>query len=78
MLGYNTGHVPRHSKQYANLAKEFDRIQKMRVQAFKSWVGEVQTGAWPDAPYIVSAPKKEMDAFKTRLAKEVGGPKKRK
>jgi len=71
VLGTNTGHVPRHSKQYANLAREFARIQEMRVQAFKSWVGEVHSGAWPDGPYIVSAPKEEMDAFKAGLAKEI-------
>ena len=68
VLGINTGHVPRHSKQYANLAKEFDRIQEMRIGAFKEWVGEVQSGAWPEAPYIVSAPKAEMDAFKKMIS----------
>jgi len=70
VLGTNTGHVPRHSKQYVNLAKEFDRIQDMRVKAFKEWVGEVHSGAWPDGPYIVSAPKAEMDAFKKMAGKK--------
>ena len=64
VLGTNTGHVPRHSKQYANLAKEFDRIQELRIGAFKQWKAEVQSGAWPDAPNLISAPKAEMDAFK--------------
>ena len=68
VLGTNTGHVPRHSKQYANLAKEFDRIQELRIGAFKEWVGEVQSGAWPEAPYIVAAPKAEMDAFKKMIS----------
>ena len=68
VLGTNTGHVPRHSKQYANLSKEFDRIQEMRIGAFKDWVGDVQSGAWPDAPYVVSAPKAEMDAFKKMIS----------
>ena len=62
--------MPRHSKQYANLAREFERIQQMRVDAFKQWVGEVQSGAWPDAPYTVSAPKDEMKAFAERMTKE--------
>lgn len=70
VLGYNTGHVPRHAKQYANLAKEYERIQAMRIGAFKDWVDEVQSGAWPDDPYIVSAPKAEMDAFRKRIAGE--------
>ena len=68
VLGVNTGHVPRHSKQYANLAKEFDRIQELRIGAFKEWVGEVHSGAWPDGPYLVSAPKAEMEAFKKMIS----------
>lgn len=70
VLGTNSGHVPRHSKQYVNLSKEFDRIQDMRVKAFKEWVGEVQSGAWPTSRYIVSAPKTEMDAFTKMLTKK--------
>ena len=70
VLGTNTGHVPRHSKQYVNLAKEFDRIQEMRMTAFKEWVNDVQSGAWPTAPYIVSAPKAEIDAFKKMLPRK--------
>ena len=67
VLGTNTGHVPRHSKQYVNLSNEFDRIQQMRISAFKEWVGEVQTGAWPVAPHVVSAPKAEMEMFRKML-----------
>jgi 3-methyl-2-oxobutanoate hydroxymethyltransferase len=70
VLGTNTGHKPRHSKQYANLAAEFARIQSMRVEAFKTWVDEVQTGAWPVAPYVVKAPEDEMQKFITSLGKE--------
>lgn len=68
VLGYNAGHVPRHSKKYADLAAEYARIQGIRVDAFKAFVGDVQSGAWPTSDYIVSAPKAEMDAFKKMLA----------
>ena len=67
VLGYTTGHVPRHAKKYANLAAEYARIQNIRVDAFKSFVTEVQTGAWPTPEYLVAAPKSEMDAFKKML-----------
>jgi 3-methyl-2-oxobutanoate hydroxymethyltransferase len=70
VLGTNTGHVPRHAKKYADLAVEFDRIQDIRIKAFTSFVNEVQSGAWPTAEYIVSAPKNEMDAFKRMLPKK--------
>ena len=70
MLGVNSGHVPRHAKQYADLAKEFERIQHMRISAFKEWADEVHSGAWPSAPYVVAAPKPEMDAFINMLPKK--------
>jgi 3-methyl-2-oxobutanoate hydroxymethyltransferase len=70
VLGYNTGHVPRHSKKYADLAKEYARIQDIRIGAFKTFVDEVQFGAYPSEPYIVKAPKDEMDKFKKLMPKK--------
>ena len=69
VLGYNTGHVPRHAKKYADLASEYAKVQDIRVNAFKDFVKDVQTGAYPSAPYIVNAPAAEMDAFRKRLPK---------
>jgi 3-methyl-2-oxobutanoate hydroxymethyltransferase len=69
VLGTNTGHVPRHSKKYADLAAEFAKIQDIRIKAFSSFVKDVQTGAYPSAPYLVSAPKAEMDAFRKMMKK---------
>jgi hypothetical protein len=40
------------------------------LNAFKSFVGEVQSGAWPTSEYIVAAPKSEMDAFVKAMAKK--------
>jgi 3-methyl-2-oxobutanoate hydroxymethyltransferase len=70
VLGTNTGHVPRHSKKYADLSKEFARIQDIRINAFKEFVADVQSGAYPSAPHLVSAPKNEMDAFRKMMAKK--------
>ncbi len=67
VLGYNTGKVPRHAKKYADLAAEYAKIQDIRVGAFKRFVNEVQSGAWPTAEYIVSAPPEEMAAFKKAM-----------
>jgi 3-methyl-2-oxobutanoate hydroxymethyltransferase len=67
VLGYNAGHVPRHSKKYADLDAEYKRIQTIRINAFKDFVGEVQSGAWPTPEYVVSAPQAEMDAFKKAM-----------
>jgi 3-methyl-2-oxobutanoate hydroxymethyltransferase len=67
VLGTNTGHVPRHARKYADLAKEYARIQSMRIEAFKAFVTDVQTGAYPSQPFLVSAPREEMDEFRDSL-----------
>ena len=72
VLGINTGHVPRHAKKYADLGKEYARIQNMRIDAFKSFVGDVQAGSYPSQPFLVSAPKSEMDAFRKMMAGKKG------
>jgi 3-methyl-2-oxobutanoate hydroxymethyltransferase len=69
VLGYNTGKVPRHSKKYADLAAEYAKIQDIRIGAFKTFVNEVQSGAWPTSEYIVHAPPEEMAAFKKAMTK---------
>ena len=70
VLGTNRGHVPRHSKKYADLSREFDRIQQIRIDAFKSFVKDVQSGGYPSDLYIVQAPKNEMEAFRKLMAKQ--------
>ena len=67
VLGSNTGHVPRHSKKYADLAAEYARLQQIRVNAFKAFVSDVRTGAYPSEDYLVKAPAAEMAAFRAKL-----------
>lgn len=47
MLGTNTGHYPRHSKRYTDLAAEEARLQAMRVQAFRDFAEDVRSGGYP-------------------------------
>lgn len=47
MLGTNTGHYPRHAKKYIDLAAEEARLQAMRVQAFRDFAIDVQSGSYP-------------------------------
>ena len=70
VLGTNTGHVPRHAKQYADLAREFARIQQIRIDAFRSFVDEVRSGCYPESQHIVAIAPAELDAFKARLTGE--------
>lgn len=74
VLGTNTGHVPRHAKKYADLAGEYARLQRMRVDAFKAFVDEVQTGTYPSAPFLVRAPEEELKAFRAALGRPPATP----
>lgn len=63
VLGTNRGHVPRHAKQYADLAAEEDRIQQLRVDAFSAYVAEVASGAFRDESRLVEIADDELEAF---------------
>jgi 3-methyl-2-oxobutanoate hydroxymethyltransferase len=67
VLGTNAGKVPRHAKAYANLAKEFERIQQIRIDAFKAFVDDVQSGAYPEPQHVVGIAPSEFEAFKARI-----------
>jgi 3-methyl-2-oxobutanoate hydroxymethyltransferase len=68
VLGTNTGHVPRHAKQYAHLARELERIQKLRIDAFRAFVDDVHSGGYPEAQHLVGIAPAELKAFKAKLA----------
>ncbi|TMV08606.1 3-methyl-2-oxobutanoate hydroxymethyltransferase [Ruegeria sediminis] len=53
LLGENRGHVPRHAKTYRNFAAERDRLQAERVAAYKEFIADVSSGAFPEADHIV-------------------------
>lgn len=63
LLGTNRGHVPRHAKQYADLKREEDRIQQLRIDAFAAYADEVATGAFPDESRLVPIADDELQAF---------------
>jgi 3-methyl-2-oxobutanoate hydroxymethyltransferase len=53
ILGTNTGHYPRHSKRYANLAAEEARLQAMRVQAFQNFADDTRSGGYPQSNHEI-------------------------
>lgn len=53
LLGENRGHIPRHAKTYRNFAAEHDRLQTERVSAYKEYINDVTTGAFPEARHVV-------------------------
>ncbi|MBN9274180.1 MAG: 3-methyl-2-oxobutanoate hydroxymethyltransferase, partial [Mesorhizobium sp.] len=67
ILGANRGHMPRHSKVYRNFAAEYDRLQQERIAAFREYVADVESKAYPEEKHIVRMPPAELKAFLDRL-----------
>ena len=63
ILGYNTGHIPRHSRIYKNFNKEFDRLHKERVAAYKEFISDTENKKFDDPKITVSINAKEYDQF---------------
>lgn len=68
VLGETRGHIPRHSKVYRRFADEYDRLQDERIAAFREFVDDVSTGAFPEQGHIVRMPAAELEHFRARLA----------
>ena len=58
MLGYNTGHVPRHSKIYRNF-----KLHNERVAAYKEFVNDTENKKFDDPKITVSIDDREYDQF---------------
>ena len=63
ILGASEGPFPRHSKQYCNLFKEAQRIQKIRVNAFKDFIDEVNTNIFPSNKFEVEVTEEFVERF---------------
>ena len=69
ILGASKGPFPRHSKQYCNLFKEAQRIQKIRVNAFKDFIDEVNTNIFPSNKFEVEVTEEFVERFCNYLDK---------
>jgi 3-methyl-2-oxobutanoate hydroxymethyltransferase len=69
ILGTNRGHMPRHAKVYRDFAAEFDRLQSERVAAFREFIADVASGAYPEERHIVRMPEDELARFQSHLQK---------
>ncbi len=63
VLGTNTGHVPRHAKQYADINSELARVQQMRVDALAAFKKDVDSGAFPGPEQLIGVEDSELAAF---------------
>lgn len=69
ILGYTAGHIPRHSKIYRDFRAEHARLQAERVAAFREYVTDVETGAYPETRHLVGMEAGEFDRFLDGLEK---------
>jgi 3-methyl-2-oxobutanoate hydroxymethyltransferase len=63
VLGCTRGHKPRHAKTYRNFAAEYERLQGERIAAFREFVDDVKSGAYPAPQHDVPVDDAEFEAF---------------
>lgn len=63
MLGYTDGHVPRHAKIYRDFRAEYARLQEERIAAFREYVADVESGAYPEDRHLVRMSAEELEKF---------------
>jgi 3-methyl-2-oxobutanoate hydroxymethyltransferase len=71
ILGYTEGRIPRHSKVYRDFRAEYARLQAERIAAFREFVADVNSGAYPEDRHLVAMDPRERDAFLSGLEKGV-------
>lgn len=54
ILGENPDQVPRHAKSYRNFAAERARLQTERIAAYREFISDVGSGAFPMANHMVA------------------------
>ena len=69
ILGENRGHIPRHAKVYRSFAAELDRLQAERVAAYRAFIDDIGTGAFPEQRHVVRMDPVEHEKF----LEELGG-----
>ncbi|MFV0295494.1 MAG: 3-methyl-2-oxobutanoate hydroxymethyltransferase [Hyphomicrobiaceae bacterium] len=63
ILGNNPPPYPRHSKQYRNIYKMREDMQRERIAGFKEFVADVRDGNFPLEEHIVKAPEGLIENF---------------
>jgi 3-methyl-2-oxobutanoate hydroxymethyltransferase len=69
VLGHTAGHKPRHAKTYRNFAAEYARLQTERIAAFKEFIADVDSGAYPQPEHVVPIGHEELERFQTAIAR---------
>ena len=63
VLGTNPGHVPRHSKRYADIPGLLQQVQEARITAFRAFAGDVADGTYPQPSHQVDVDERTFESF---------------
>ena len=67
ILGNNPPPYPRHSKQYRELYKMYEAMQRERVAGFREFVEEVRSKKFPAGEHIIKAPDNLLREFRAGI-----------
>ncbi|MFO1149891.1 MAG: 3-methyl-2-oxobutanoate hydroxymethyltransferase [Alsobacter sp.] len=67
VLGHSAGQKPRHAKAYRNFAAAFERLQRERISAFREFIADISSGAYPDPQHNVPISDMKFQRFRTGL-----------
>lgn len=67
LLGENTGHFPRHAKAYRNFAKERERLQNERIDAYREYISDVQNGSFPEKKHQIFMKNDDLELFQKAI-----------
>ena len=63
VLGWNKNHIPRHAKIYRNFKKEYEKLQRERVEAFKEFHSDTINKKFNDPKLTVNIKDDEYNKF---------------
>ncbi len=70
ILGNLAPPYPRHSKQYRNLYKMKQDMQRERIAGFKEFVADVRSGQFPKSEHVIKAQGGLIESFVAAAAKQ--------
>ena len=63
ILGYKTGHIPRHAKVYTDVGSDYNRILEKSEKAFKMFKLDVEKSNYPSKDHEINIPENELSEF---------------
>jgi 3-methyl-2-oxobutanoate hydroxymethyltransferase len=63
VLGTNTGHYPRHSKRYGEIASALRKVQEARIAAIREFADDIASNGYPEPKHEVSISDRVYEDF---------------